>query len=100
MNHKSLVDSVAEKFEIKRGQSRKIVDHILIELLEAGLSGEGFSSPILRVTSREVEKKVVETPEGTKTIPAKQLIRLVKSKPYVSASDSVDNSNVQVAALK
>ena len=98
MNHKSLVDNVAEKFELKRNKSRKIVDHILTELIESGLSGEGFSSPILRVTSREVEKKVVETPEGTKVIPAKQLMRLAKSKPYVSASDSVDNSNLQVTS--
>ena len=100
MNHKSLVNSVAEKFQLKQGKSRKIVDHILIELLEAGLSGEGFSSPILKVTSREVERKVVETSEGTKTIPAKQLMRLAKSKLYVSTSDSVDESDLQVAASK
>ena len=96
MNHKALIDNVAEKFELKRGQARKIVDHILIQLLESGLSGEGFASPIMRVVSKDVEEKITNTPEGVQTIPAKRIMRIAKSKPYVSASDNTTESSVEV----
>jgi len=99
MNRKSLVDSVVEKFELKQGKSRKIVDHILTELLEAGLSGEGFRSPILRVNANDLEEKVISTPEGTKVLPARRVMRMVKSKPYVSASDQVTNDTPQFTSV-
>ena len=96
MNHKVLIDHVTEKFELKRGQARKIVDYVLIQLIESGLSGEGFASPILKVTSREVEEKVTDTPEGVKTIPAKRVMRMAKSKSYVGVSDNTAESSVEV----
>ena len=87
MNRKELADTVAGKFALKPGQSRKIVDHVLAQLLEAGLSGDGFSSPIVRVVSTEVPAKEVDTPEGRKSLPPRRLMRLVQSKGYVREED-------------
>lgn len=84
MNRKQLVGSVSEKFDLKPRESKEMVDYILTQLLEAGLSGEGFNSPILRVTSRDVEARVINTPEGDKAIPARKVMRIDKSKQYTS----------------
>lgn len=85
MNRKELVSSVSEEFGMKPGRSRKVVDHVLSKLLESGLSGEGFASPILRVVSKDVPERVVNTGEGQKTVPTRRIMRLVPSQKYVSA---------------
>ena len=84
MQRKQLVDSVSKEFNIKSGRARKIVDHVLCQILESGLSGEGFTSPILRVVSKDVPENVVNTPEGAKAIPAQKIMRLRQAKAYVS----------------
>lgn len=85
MNRKELVASVSEKFSVKPGRASKIVDHVLEELMNSGLSGEGFNSPILSVKSKDVPQAEIETPDGLKTVPAKKIIRLIPSKKFVAS---------------
>ncbi len=83
MKKPELVQKVSEKFSLESGKTRKIVDYVLQQLIESGMSGDGFASSILTIKSRERAEKTVNTPEGQKVIPAKQVITMRPSKSYV-----------------
>ena len=89
MRKKELVDKVATEFSIKSGRSRKIVDYILCQLVDAGLSEEGFYSPIVKLRSHNIPQHTVNTPEGgTRVVSAKRVTKMIPAKDYVSASSS------------
>ncbi len=78
MNKKELVAEVVSKFDLKPGQANKVVNHVLEQILSAGMSGEGFTSPAFRVVSKDLPERSVEQAEGgTKTLGAQRILRIV-----------------------
>lgn len=91
MNRKELISKVAQEFDVKPGQAAKMVDFMLNQLVESGLSDEGFKSPIMKLRSKDYPSKVVQTPEGEKLIPARKITKMIPSQEYVSPAFATSN---------
>ena len=86
MKKKEISRKMARELKIKSEDSEKMLDFILKEILESGLTGEGFSSSILKVVSKDRPEKVEYTHEGQKVTPARKVMSVMPSKKYVSST--------------
>lgn len=87
MTKKELVEKIAAEYEIPVGKARKVVDTVLMGLVDSGLKGEGFVSSIVKVKSKTIPAKVVqdEATGETKEVPERQRIFLRPTQKYLSS---------------
>lgn len=87
MNKKVLVEKIAAEYGLPAGKARKIVDTVLMSLVESGLSGEGFTSPIVNVKSKTIPAKVVQDKATgeTKEVPEQKRLILSPTSKYLAS---------------
>lgn len=85
-NRKQLVASIVSEFNVKPALAGEITDHILIQLLESGLSGDGFTSPVLRVVARDVPSQSADASGPSSSGAQRKVIRMVPTKKYTEAA--------------
>lgn len=88
MKKKEISRKVSKELNFKKEDSEKMLDFILKEILESGLSGDGFSSSILKVVIKEKPSRVQDVNGEQKTIPARRVLSVVPSEKYVAPAAS------------
>jgi nucleoid DNA-binding protein len=63
MKYKELIEQVASKYKLENPKAKKIVNTVLQNVLEGGLSSEGFKSPILKVSSKDIPARTKQDPD-------------------------------------
>lgn len=86
MKKKEISRKMTRELKLKSEDSEKILDFILKEILESGLTGEGFSSSILKVVVKDKQERVEYTHEGQKVTPGRKVISVMPSKKYVAST--------------
>lgn len=84
MKKKEISRKMSREIGLQAENSEKMLEFILKEILESGLTGEGFSSSILKIVSKDRPEKVEHTHEGEKYTPARKVISVMPSKKYVA----------------
>ena len=83
MKKNEITRKLSKELKLSPEESKKVVDFVLQGVLHSGLSGEGFSSSILKVIVKDKAEKVNYTPEGEKHVPARKTMLVMPSKKYV-----------------
>ena len=80
MKCNELIGKVSEKFNLNKKQSKEVVEYVLEELMQAGISGEGFKSSIFRIHVKDVPEKTLSSSGEEKHVPARKVMKIVPSK--------------------
>ncbi|MCU0524002.1 MAG: HU family DNA-binding protein [Elainella sp. Prado103] len=85
MKNKELIEKVAAELGLPKGKARKAVDLVLMTLVNNGLEGEEFVSPIAKVTTKTIPAKSVhdEQTGQTKEVPERKQLVLRPTKKYL-----------------
>lgn len=90
MKMKDMVDKVIAETGLPRGKAREVVDVVLTTLAENSLSGEDFTSPIVRAIPRTIPEKTVydEATGQNKVVPERKQIVVRPTQTYLSSRSS------------
>lgn len=90
MKSKELIEKVASELGLPKGKARKAVDLVLRSLVNSGLEGEEFVSPIAKVTTKTLPAKSVynEQTGQTKEVPERKQLILRPTKKYLETMAS------------
>lgn len=83
MKKNEIARKLSKELKLSPEDSKKVVDFILQGVLQSSLSGEGFSSSILKVIVKDRVEKTNYTPEGEEHVPARRTMLVMPSRKYV-----------------
>lgn len=85
MKKQDLIAKVAAEMEIPKGQARKMVDFVLMSLVDNALKGEEFASPIVKIIPKTIPARSVYDPSTGQTndLPERQQVILRPTKKYL-----------------